>query len=612
MKLSFTLLFFIFGSFYVSAQVISRVDPPFWWTGMRNPQLQLLVYGKGIAAHKQVSIDKKGISIENVQTVSNPNYLFVDIAISDQAMAGVYKLHFKNGKKDIVYSYEFKPRNANPIQSPEISSADFIYLLMPDRFSNGDPKNDKIPGMLDQSLNKDSMFHRHGGDLRGVINRLNYLDSLGISALWLNPVIENNQPKASYHGYAFTDHYKVDRRLGNNASYIELVNKFHAKDIKIIQDMVYNHVGSEHWLIKDLPDTNWIHGPKGEGEKSLKYSQTNYRATTLLDPYASAYDKDKMQNGWFDKQMPDLNQQNPLLATYLIQNSIWWIQYALIDGYRIDTYAYCDRKFMAKLTEAVLKEYPDFGIFGEIWDHGTPIQSFFTKGYKDSKNVDTQLPGITDFQLYYSSNAAFTEPFGWTDGLNKIYYTLSQDYLYKDAFKNVIFLDNHDVSRFYSVVKEDMDLFKMGIGFLLTTRGIPMLYYGTEIAMKNFADPDGKVREDFPQKKFSVSGREGKETEAYEFIKTLANYRKNNTVLQTGKLKQFVPEDGVYVYFRYNKIATVMVIINTNTVDKTLSKTRFSEMLAGFSKGVDVVTNESVTLSSISCKAKSIQILELR
>jgi glycosidase len=490
---------------------------------------------------------------------------------------------------------------------------------MPDRFANGDSKNDKIPGMLDQTLNKDSMFYRHGGDLRGIINHVTYFDSLGITALWLNPVIENNQPNASYHGYAFTDHYKVDRRLGSNLIYTEMINKFHTKDIKIIQDMVYNHVGSEHWIMKDLPDSDWVHSSskgvhtdKEKGSKS-NFNQTNYRATTLLDPYASSYDKEKMLNGWFDKRMPDLNQQNPLLATYLIQNSIWWIQYANIDGYRIDTYAYCDRRFMTKLVEAILKENPDFGIFGEIWDHGTPIQTFFTKGYKDSKNVDTQLPGITDFQLYYSINAALTEPFGWTEGLNKIYYTLAEDYLYKDPFKNVIFLDNHDVSRFYSVVKEDLDLFKMGVGFLLTTRGIPMLYYGSEILMKNFADPDGKVREDFPKNKFSATGRSGNENEAFEFIQTLANYRKNNSALQNGKLKQFVPENGIYIYFRYNKTKTVMVIINTNKEEKNLLANRFSEMFGNFSKGTDVITKETVpNINMISCKPKSIQILELQ
>jgi glycosidase len=601
--------------FFAYTQNIDRIDPPFWWIGMKNNQLQLLIHGKNISEFDHIRVDHEGIKIENVTTVKNPNYLFVSVSISDNVMAGKYKFYLKGPKKEINHQYEFKSRKTKKLKNPGINNADFIYLLMPDRFSNGDKYNDKIPGMLDQSLNNDSMFYRHGGDLQGVINHLSYLDSLGVTALWLNPIIENNQPTASYHGYAFTDHYKVDPRLGNKELYIEFINQSHNKEIKIIQDMVYNHVGNEHWLIKDLPDSDWI-GPiptfplekiginSGEGESS-KYFQTNYRATTLLDPYASDYDKVKMRNGWFDKHMPDLNQKNPLLATYLIQNSIWWIEYTGIDGYRIDTYAYCDRKFMSELAKSIFREYPHFGMFGEIWDHGTPIQSFFSEGFEDSINTNTNLPGITDFQLYYSLNAALTEPFGWTEGLNRIYYTLCQDYLYKDAFKNVIFLDNHDVSRFYSVINEDLDLFKMGIGFLLTSRGIPMMYYGTENLMKNFANPDGKVRENFiPLPTHAIT--------AYEFIKTLANYRKNNAVLQSGKLKQFVPEDGIYVYCRYNNEKTIMVIMNTNKEAKKLSLQRFSEMFKGFTEGNDIITNEIISLSEIVVKAKNIQILELQ
>lgn len=606
-RLTIFIIVVLLGKLY--AQTISRIDPPYWFTGMANPKVQLLVYGENIADYNQVTVKEKGIAIDKITTVKNSNYLFIDLIIESQVKATTCKIIFSNGKKCLEYAYELKAKQGMP---GGINSSDLIYLMMPDRFSNGDTLNDKIPLMLDQTLNNDSMFYRHGGDLQGIINHLDYLYKLGVSTLWLNPVIENNQAKASYHGYAYTDHYKIDPRLGTNFTYVEFVQKSHQKKLKVIQDMVYNHVGSEHWFIKDLPDTDWVH--YADWQKSNSYSQTNYRATTLLDPYASAYDKNKMMNGWFDKHMPDLNQQNPLLATYLIQNSIWWIESAGIDGYRIDTYAYCDRKFMSALNDAILIEYPRFGIFGEIWDHGTAIQAFFADGYHDSLNVATHLPGITDFQLYYSLNAALAEPFGWTEGLNKIYYTLCQDYLYKNPDRNVIFLDNHDVSRFYSVVHEDFDLFKMGIGFLLTTRGIPMLYYGTEILMKNFADPDGKVREDFDPASLMLGHPVGdREKEAFEYIKKLANYRKENAVLQTGKLMQFVPEDGIYVYFRYNAEKSIMIIMNTNKEDKQISADRFNEMLQGFSKGYDIFTNQELDqLNMFSCRAKNIQIIELR
>jgi len=605
----------IFLLIYVTAisQVanIERTEPPFWWLGMKNPELQLLVKMKNIQDYK-VQVNKPGVLLKKVIKADNINYVVLKLQISNNAQSGEYPIQFLSNKDTIILNYELKEKTNDSLAIQGINSSDFIYLLLPDRFSNGDPSNDVIKAMNDSIFSRDSLLSRHGGDIKGIMEHLNYFKELGVTAIWTTPVFENNQLFASYHGYAITNHYKIDPRLGTNELYKEFVNNCHKNSLKVIMDVVYNHVGNQHWLYKDIPFKNWFHFNK-------TFIKTNYRDVVLMDPYVSDTDRTVYTEGWFDKHMPDFNQDDSLLATYLIHNTLWWITYAGVDGLRFDTYPYPDQKFMSTLIKSIEAEYPKIGIFGETWVSGLANQAYYTKGSGLNNKYEPQLQGVTDFQLYYAINNALTKAFGWTEGVAAIYYCLANDFLYKDAYKNVIFLDNHDQNRFYSVINEDINKFKMGLGFLLTTRGIPCMYYGTEILMKNFGPPDEKLREDFPGgwkndklNKFDKKNLTQKENEEFEFGAQLALYRKNNTVLQTGNLKQFIPENGIYVYFRYNTEKTVMIILNQNKEKSTIDTSRYNEILKNFSNANNIISNEKISnLKTINIEPLSVTILEL-
>lgn len=605
---------FVFYSQLVHSQVVSleRIEPMFWFTGMQNPRVQLLVHGNNIT-NSEVDFNYPGVRLEKVNKVESPNYLFLDLMIDKNAKPGKFQINFSSkGEKNIQYTYELRSRNNSSERNQGVNTSDFIYLIMPDRFANGDPSNDIIKGMTETDLNRDSMYYRHGGDLQGIINNLDYLKDLGVTTLWLNPVLENDQPKTSYHGYANTENYQIDKRFGNNELYKKLIDECHARGMKMIKDLVHNHIGSRHFTILDLPMKDWIHQWPG-------YTKTNYREQVWMDPYAASIDKKLMTDGWFDSHMPDVNQKNPFLKKYITQSHIWWIEYAGIDGLRLDTYAYNDLDFMAEWGKEIKSEFPKLTFFGETWVHGVPNQAFFTKGNTLNQKMDTELQGVTDFQALWAINESLNGKFGWTDGVSRLYNTLSNDFIYEDATRNVVFLDNHDLSRYFSVIGEDFDKYKSGIAWLLTTRGIPQFYYGTEILMKNFANPDGLVRSDFPggwkndkENKFSESGRAGKEIEAFNYVKTLANYRKNNAVLQTGKMMQFIPEDGIYVYFRYNNDKTVMMIMNSNDSQKSINTTRFKERMLSYKSAKNVVNSEVLNdISNIKVPAKSTLVLEL-
>ena len=411
---------------------------------------------------------------------------------------------------------------------------------MPDRFANGDYSNDSFDDMLQSGINRGKMFFRHGGDLQGIIDHLDYLKELGVTALWLNPVLENDQPYASYHGYAITDHYNIDRRFGDNELYKTFVEKCHEKGIKVIMDIIFNHCGHEHWLIKDLPAEDWVH-------QWPEFTRSNFRASVINDPYASKTDTKKLLEGWFDYSMPDLNQQNERLANYLIQNTIWWVEYSGQDAYRIDTWFFPDQDFLSRWAKRMQQEFPRLGMYGETWAQMMSVQASFAEDSGLTDEYNSHLPGITDFQLNFAIEEALTQKQSWTGGAARLYYTLAQDYLYEDPLRNVIFLDNHDKSRFFSTIGEDIDKYKSGMAFLLTMRGIPSIYYGTELLFAAISDPDGKVRQDFPGgwkedkiNKFNVSGRTAAEKDAFEYVKKLANYRKN-----TPALDGLVPGDGV-------------------------------------------------------------------
>ena len=567
-------MFFATCCVYVAlyAYEVKGIYPTHWWVGMKNPNVQLMVHIPD-ANKVKYTITYPGVRLAKVTTSENNNYAFLDLVISPTAKPGKIKIQLTGANGNENISYELKARSKENGKSRVIgvNSADLIYLIMPDRFANGDPSNDKLPGFRELVNSRDSLKGRHGGDLQGVQQHLDYLQDLGVTAIWLNPVLVNDMQRESFHGYAFTDHYNIDPRLGGNKAYHDLIQAAHAKGMKIVQDAVYNHVGLEHIFIRDMPMKDWLN-------QWPAYQNTSYKDQVLMDPYASAIDKKIMSDGWFTPMMPDLNQRNPFVANFLIQHALWTVEEFGIDGWRIDTYAYNDLDFMNRCNKALLDEYPQLGIFGETWVHGIPNQSFFMENTYNQK-YKSNLPGVTDFQLnMYGILPALSQKFGWTDGVNRLYLTATNDFVYKDPMKNCIFLDNHDMSRFYSVVNEDVDKFKMGIAWLLTFRGIPQLYYGTEILMAGTTGrTDAMVRFDFPggwpgdaSNKFTSAGRNDKENNAFNYVRTLANFRKNSSAIKTGKMMQYVPENGAYVYFRYDNKQTVMCVMNQEEGPVTL------------------------------------------
>ncbi|NQX42687.1 Glycosidase [Pedobacter steynii] len=611
----FSFLFFLLLSSTVFAQSkLERIEPMNWWVGMHNPKLQLLIHGNQIAGY-EVRIDYPGVKLLEVHKVENPNYLFADLEISTTAKAGKMTIgFFLNGKKRFENVYELKERTQNTNRIQAVTNKDLIYLLMPDRFSNGDPKNDIVKGMKETKLNRDSMYYRHGGDLQGLINKLDYLKDLGITAIWMTPEIENDMSLASYHGYAATDHYKIDPRYGSLALYKTLVDKVHEKGMKIVKDIVHNHMGTEHWFFKDMPMKNWVN-------EWPVFTQTSYRDEPVMDPHASKTDQKKMLDGWFVPTMPDFNQRNPYVQNYITQNHIWWVEYAGIDGLRLDTYPYNDPEYMKDWANKIKAEFPTLSIFGETLVNSAAAQAYFTGGNTVSRGFDTELPGVTDAVMKNAIYEALNGKSGWTDGVFRLYTTIAQDFLYQDADRNVIFLDNHDMSRFYSMVNEDLNKYKSGMALLLTLRGIPQVYYGTEILMKNYSNPDGLVRSDFPggwvgdkSDKFTAAGRTPQENEAWNYFRTLANYRKNSPALQSGKMMQYVPENGLYTYFRYLPEGgkTVMVIVNGDDQAKNLETARFAERMTGATTAINIITKEQLnTLKTIAVPAKGTLVLEL-
>jgi neopullulanase len=612
LKFIFTFLSF-FASIILFAQDEVEVYPSNWWVGMKHNQLQLMLRQPGIAANEGVTVEGPGVSLKKLTKPENPNYLFLDIAISPAAKPGKFKITIRRKGKPVVILYELKARRSGKGKTfaQGVTSSDFIYLAMPDRFSNGDPSNDRVPGMRDQSLNRDSMYHRHGGDIQGIINHLGYLQDMGVTALWLTPVLENDMPNRTEHGYAITNHYKVDTRLGGEKAYQQLIDELHKRGMKIIQDAVYNHIGLYHFTVQDPPMKDWLH-------QWDAFTQTNYKDQVLMDPYASAKERKIMSDGWFTREMPDVNHSNPFAAQYLIQHALWSVETFALDGWRIDTYIYNDLDFMNRCNKELMDEYPAITLFGETMVHSTANQAFFAEnninnGYKSN------LPAVTDFQtLFYGISPALNEAFGWTAGVNKLYQTLCNDYLYKDANRNVIFLDNHDVTRFFTVVNEDTGKLKMGIAWLLTCRGIPQLYYGTEVLLKGASNPDGLLRGDFPggwaedtQNKFTPQGRNEKEEGVFDWTKRIANFRKTSSAIKTGKMMQYLPKDGLYVYFRYDAKQTVMCVMNTADKEMTVNFADYSERTKGFTKGVDIVSGNSIGADS-KIAAKTMMVLELK
>lgn len=590
----------------VKAITINRVEPENWWVGMKNKNLQLLVYGPNIGKAKLV-IDYAGIKIKEIDKTDNPNYLFVYIDIAASTKPGMVSLHFADGAGKLTYSYPLKARTDKSGASG-FNASDVLYLITPDRFANGNTGNDDLDNV---KINRQNPNARHGGDLEGVSQHLDYLKDLDITTVWLNPIQENRMPGGSYHGYSITDFYKVDPRLGSNAEFRKLTKAVHAKGMKMVMDMVFNHCGSSHWWIKDPPSRDWI-------SNNGVYMPTNHATVSVMDVHASRSERNTFLNGWFTRRMPDLNQRNPHLATYLIQSSIWWIEYARIDGIRQDTYSYMDFDFLARWNKAVYAEYPNFNIVGETWYNKSTSSAWWQKNSILSKK-DPELKTVMDFSLTFITQTAFDSK---TDNgyLNNIFEDIAQDFIYPNPYNLLIFLDNHDMSRFNRKDETDLKRYKQGLAFLLTIRGIPQIYYGTEVLMSGTKEEgDGRIRKDFPGgwpddkiDQFSKAGRTDMQNEAWNYMQKLLQWRKTNVAITQGKMIHYAPKGGIYVYGRIKDNHTVLVILNSALTDQPVKMDRFTDLTAGFTQGRDVITSQSFDIrNTVTIPAKGEYILEL-
>ncbi|WP_396633386.1 glycoside hydrolase family 13 protein [Maribacter sp. R86514] len=606
---SFILILFFTLSKIWAQDPIERVEPPNWWVDMEYNVIEVLVYGKDIASYKVTLDAYKGVSLKTIKTVENSNYLFITLDISKEALAGELQLKFSKADADVItYSYPIKNRVLNRRNIEGFDSSDAIYLITPDRFANGDVTNDEVAG-LKEKLNRNDKGGRHGGDVAGMVDHLDYIKNLGFTAIWTNPILENNMPSYSYHGYATTDFYKVDPRYGSNASFKAMCDKASEKGMKVIMDMIANHSGLEHWWIKDLPSKDWINHWD-------TYTQTNHKKTVILDPYATKKDKKIFFDGWFVPTMPDLNQRNKSMANYLIQNTLWWIEYSGISGIRMDTYPYPDMYFMNDWTKAVMKEYPNFNIVGEEWVLRPTIVSYWQKGKQNANGYTSELKSVMDFPL----QNALVNSLNDTESWNAVYEELGQDYLYPDPKNLVVFPDNHDMSRIFTQLNEDKELLKLALTYIATIRGIPQIYYGTEVLMKNKGTEDhGVIRSDFPGgwsndqvNSFTGNGLSKSQLEIKNYIAKLFNWRKNNTIIHEGNLIHFATTNNVYVFFRYIENEKIMVVLNKDDDSMTINMKEYEEVLKGNLTGRDILTEKHFKdVSSLTITGKSALVIEL-
>ena len=614
----FITLVLVVVTIQLSAQNVERVEPPMWWTGMVNPELQLMLYGEGIG-DLVADIKGDGVRLASSRRLENSNYLVLDLVISEDAPAQTMEINLSTrGKVRTSLTYELKDRNPEYITRESFGASDVLYLITPDRFANGDPGNDEIAGMMEKP-NRSNVGGRHGGDIDGIINSLDYIKDMGFTAIWLNPVLENDMPDYSYHGYATTDFYKVDQRYGSNEKYAEMVEEAHSKGIKVIMDMIVNHSGSEHWWMKDVPASDWFNYQE-QNLKGDNYQITTHRKTTIQDPYISEIDLKEFADGWFVPTMPDLNQRNEIMATYLIQNSIWWIEYSGIDGIRMDTYPYPDKDFMTDWTCQLQAEYPNFNTVGEEWYEDPAIVAFWQQDKLNANGYESCLPSLMDFPLQAKVSEALNEDDSDWSGWMKAYVTLALDFQYAHPEELVVFPDNHDMSRFYTQVGEDLELFKLGIAYFLTVRGTPQIYYGTEVLMKNPGTGDhGVIRSDFPGgwdgdkvSAFSGEGLTADQKDAKNFIKTILNWRKDQSAVHYGKLTHFNPRNGVYVFFRYDENDKVMVVLSKNAEDVSLDLSRFAEILPADASGTEIIRGERMQLGdTLTVPGRSPMIIDL-
>ena len=584
---------------------IEKVEPPNWWVGFEEETLQLLVYGPGLGDYS-ATLENTEVNLSRTTQANSPNYLFLDLEIPKGTKEQTLNIIFKSpDKKQLNLSYQLLSRIKEPTAFKGFSSEDAIYLITPDRFANGDKENDAVPGMKETGVDRNDDYARHGGDIQGILNHLNYIKDMGFTAIWSSPLLENDMPQQSYHGYAITDFYRVDPRFGNLKLYKQLSEEASKLGMKIIMDQVVNHCGLEHWWMKDLPFHDWVNEQQAfEERQELRIS--NHRRTTNQDISAAEADKTLMANGWFVSAMPDLNQQNQFLSRYLIQNSIWWIETLHLGGIRQDTYPYPDKSFMAKWAGSILREYPNFSIVGEEWSYNPLLVGYWQRGSNNRDGYESNLKCTMDFPLQNSLVEALNEPENWDKGLIKLYEALANDFHYASPKDLLMFADNHDMDRIYTQFGEDEVLTEMAMAFILMAPRIPQIYYGTEILIQNSAKPGdhGLIRTDFPGgwegdtiNAFEGTGLSEPQKKMQQFLKKLLRFREGNEVIHHGKTKHFAPQDGVYVLFRYMDNKTIVLILNKNSNPVQLSLSRFREMNLEGQTMKDLISEKEVIWS---------------
>jgi len=603
----------------VNAQKIEKVEPSFWWVGMHNTELQILIHGDQIS-ELTPSIDYDGVVLQETIKVDSPNYLFLNLSIDPETSPGDVLIKFKKGKKTkLTYNYSLKQRAVGSSERQGFDNTDVMYLVTPDRFANGDPSNDSVKETY-QDTDRNDAAKRHGGDIQGIRDHLDYIEEMGFTSLWICPLLESNQPEYSYHGYAITDYYKIDPRYGSNQDYLDLVKEANKRGIKVIMDQVNNHNGRYHYWTEDLPTKDWYHYADQKNDPPY----TNHKRTVLADPYAPKSEIVGYTDGWFVDRMPDLNQSNELLANYLIQNSIFWIEYAGVQGIRQDTYSYADPKFSNEWSAAIMNEYPNFNIVGEEWSVNPAIVARWQAGKVNADGFVSSSPSMMDFpnqQAIINSLNKGVEP--WKNSFDEAYEMLANDFLYPNPSNLVIFLDNHDMARIFDQVNENLGLYNMGLIYLYTMRGIPQVYYGTEILMSYPENPSdhGKLRIDMPGgwtgdevNAFEGVGLSEEALQAQNTIKTLNHLRTEHKALQTGKLVHYIPKDETYVMFRVGEEESFMSIFNKNEEAYVLDLSRFKETIKENQQAIDVLTGKVYQLDqgTIEIPATSALMLQLK
>ena len=607
---------------------IERIEPPNWWIGFKNNQLDLLVKGENISNYN-IRLDYPGVTIKAINKADSKNYLFINLEIDKKTKPGKIDLIFVSEiGKEYNYKYKLDKIRSKEDQSIGFDISDVVYLITPDRFSNGDETNDSFQSLREKTIDRKDLYGRHGGDLRGIINSLDYLKTMGYTSLWLNPVLSNDMETYSYHGYSTTDYYRVDPRFGTNNEYIELANKAIKKGIKLIKDIILNHCGLYHWWMDDLPFNDWINNQEiyenaesiEDLEKNIVYS--NHRRTTHQDIYASDYDLEGMTDGWFVPSMPDLNQRNPFMAKYLIQNSLWWIETLNLSGIRQDTYPYAEKEFLSDWAGRIMNEYPKFNIVGEEWSYNPIRIAYWQDGNNNKDGYKSNLKSTMDFAMQKAISEGIIEEENWNTGLIKIYENLANDFYYSDPKSLLIFNDNHDMSRVYTQMKEDVSKTKMAIGLMLVLPRIPQILYGTEILMEDSAKPGdhGLIRTDFPggwenddTNAFSGENMKNDQQEMQNYMKTILNFRKNSKAIHYGQTLHFAPIEGVYLISRKKDGETVIYIVNKNKSSKELNLDRFNQLGVNDMIFTEVYTKEKYKwTNSITLKKNSSIILTNR